>query len=91
MAGTKQQNYSFIVVAEATKHQIKDAVESLFKVDVLSVTTTTTRGKMKRVGKRRELVQRPSKKKATVKIKAGQQIDVVPTQPEEAPHETTKH
>lgn len=83
MAGTKQNRYGFMVNRDATKDQIKHAVQTMFKVTVLSVATVTTQGKTKRAGKKRMVVTRPSVKKALVKIKAGQTIDIVPTAPKE--------
>lgn len=58
--------YTFIVVPRATKTEIKDAVEKLFKVKVLKVNTANYRGKLKRMGVHQG---RTSKfKKAIVKI-----------------------
>ena len=45
---TEQSNsYAFLVDAKANKCQIKKAVESLFKVKVLSVRTMIRKGKIK--------------------------------------------
>jgi large subunit ribosomal protein L23 len=57
----------------ANKIEIKQAVEQMFKVDVLDVTTMTMRGKKKRVG--RFLTKRPDWKKAMVTIKPGQRVE----------------
>jgi len=66
--------YVFEVMGNATKPEIKQAVEKLFKVTVLGVNTVVTKGKTKRfksrVGRRQDL------KKAIVSIKQGQTIDV---------------
>lgn len=40
--------YTFLVTDSATKGQIKDAVESLYKVKVVSVNTLKNKGKVKR-------------------------------------------
>ena len=65
--------YVFRVVKDATKPEIKEAVEKLFNVSVLSVRTLNQKGKVKRtargVGKRSDI------KKAYVRLAAGQEID----------------
>ncbi len=43
--------YTFKVAKDATKPEIKKAVEKLFGVEVAKVTTMNVRGKMKRVGR----------------------------------------
>ena len=65
----------FEVSVDATKPEIKAAVESLFKVDVTGVRTVLTKGKTKRFG--RTLGKRKDTKKAYVRIAAGQEIDFV--------------
>jgi len=64
----------FEVAMDATKPQIKDAIESLFNVKVKAVNTTITKGKVKkfkgRPGKRRDV------KKAYVTLVEGNTIDV---------------
>ncbi|HAA02646.1 MAG TPA: 50S ribosomal protein L23 [Syntrophobacteraceae bacterium] len=62
----------FQVDRRANKIEIKQAVEQIFKVDVVSVTTLIMSGKVKRVG--RMLTKRPDWKKAVVTIKPGQQV-----------------
>ena len=47
----KRNQMTFKVLPNATKHEIKAAVELLFDVEVASVTTTTTKGKTKRFGR----------------------------------------
>ena len=42
--------YTFLVHPEATKSQIKEAVEKIFGVEVEKVTTVNRSGKQKRVG-----------------------------------------
>ncbi|MBX7148394.1 50S ribosomal protein L23 [bacterium] len=66
--------YVFEVNREATKLDVKKAVEKLFKVNVLDVNTLITRGKFKRVGQ--SMGKRSNYKKAFVTIKAGQKIEV---------------
>jgi large subunit ribosomal protein L23 len=66
------QQYAFEVHREATKIQVKGAVERLFGVHVLGVRTAVQRGKVKRVG--RTLGRRPNWKKAIVTLKQGETI-----------------
>jgi len=58
--------YTFIVDANATKTEIKTAVEKLFQVKVLQVNTINYEGKIKRMGV--HTGPRPDWKKAIVKI-----------------------
>ena len=63
----------FRVAPDATKPEIKAAVELMFKVAVDSVQVTNVKGKEKRFG--RFLGRRRSWKKAYVCLKAGQEIN----------------
>ena len=69
----ENNKYTFRVAKDATKFEIKEAVETLFNVKVEAVNTLITKGKVKRfkgvVGKR------ASYKKAVVSLAAGQTID----------------
>jgi large subunit ribosomal protein L23 len=71
---SEQNKVVFKVRRDATKPQIKAAVEKLFDVKVKSVNTILTEGKMK-VFKGR-LGQRSDVKKAIVTLAEGQKIDV---------------
>jgi large subunit ribosomal protein L23 len=64
---------TFLVDRDANKIEIKQAVESLFKVTVLKVNTVSVRGKLKRMG--RFMGRRPDWKKAMVTLKAGDRIE----------------
>lgn len=76
MADANKSKFTFIVANQATKKDIKEAVEKAFKVNVLSVATAVVKGKTSRTGARRiERVATPVKK-AIVALKAGQKIDV---------------
>lgn len=66
--------YAFIVAKDANKVEIKNAVEKLFKVSVAEVNTMNYRGKARRVG--RHLGKRAGYKKAIVRLKDGESIDV---------------
>lgn len=70
----KRNQMAFKVLADATKPEIKAAVELLFGVKVAGVTTTTTKGKVKRFG--RTLGRRSDVKKAYVSLVAGQELDL---------------
>ncbi|MFQ5467133.1 MAG: 50S ribosomal protein L23 [Kiloniellaceae bacterium] len=64
----------FEVPLDATKPEIKYAVEGLFKVKVKAVNTIRQKGKSKRF--RGRLGQRPDRKKAYVTLEEGHSIDV---------------
>jgi large subunit ribosomal protein L23 len=66
------QQYAFEVHRDATKIQVKGAVEKIFGVHVLAVRTSVQRGKEKRVGK--NIGRRPNWKKAIVTLKQGETI-----------------
>ncbi len=70
---SEQGQYVFRVSLDATKPEIKAAVEGLFGVQVLAVNTLVQKGKTKRFKGRPG--QRSDMKKAFVKLAAGQQID----------------
>lgn len=71
-AQMEQGKYTFEVDPKATKIDIKNAVETIFKVDVLKVATIRVPGKAKRVG--RHVGRTSPWKKAVVTIKKGQRI-----------------
>ena len=64
--------YAFEVASEATRSQIKEAVERAFKVEVLKVNVMTVQGKTKRFGKRQ--VTSSPWKKAVVTLEPGHKI-----------------
>lgn len=69
----KTNRYGFVVATEASKTQIKEAVEKLYDVKVLNVKTSVLPGKMKRFGR---LVKKTSKiKRAYVQLSEGQRIE----------------
>ena len=74
MLAEKRNQMVFKVLKDATKIEIKAAVEQLFNVQVASVTTTTTKGKTKRFG--RTIGRRSNVKKAYVSLAAGQELDL---------------
>ncbi len=66
--------YQFYVSIDATKIDIKRAIEKIYKVSVLDVNTLVARGKMKRV--RYQLGKQPDWKKAFVQLAKDQKIEV---------------
>jgi len=70
----EQNKYTFEVAPQATKSQIKRAVEEIFNVKVTKVNTVRLRGKVKRVG--RYVGRRPDRKKAVVQLAEGNRIEI---------------
>ncbi len=66
--------YSFIVARDANKIQIARAIEALFNVKVRDVKTMQYRGKERRLG--RFLGRRPAWKKAVVRLREGDSIEI---------------
>jgi len=66
--------YVFEVAKDANKHEIKEAVQRLFGVDVESVRVINVKGKVRRL--RRAPGRTRSWKKAIVKLKKGQTIPI---------------
>ena len=71
---TGNNQYTFKVPLDATKPEIKKAVEGLFSVTVTAVNTIVAKGKTKRF--RGMMGRRSDTKKAMVTLVAGQRIDV---------------
>ncbi|MBU2968110.1 MULTISPECIES: 50S ribosomal protein L23 [unclassified Pseudoalteromonas] len=65
----------FKVVKDATKAEVKAAVEKLFEVEVTGVRTLLVKGKTKRTGAR--FGRRSDWKKAYVTLKEGSELDFV--------------
>ncbi|MDF7676989.1 50S ribosomal protein L23 [Neisseriaceae bacterium ESL0693] len=74
MLAEKRNQMTFKVLPNATKREIKAAVEMLFNVKVDAVTTTITKGKSKRFG--RTMGKRSDVKKAYISLAAGQELDI---------------
>jgi large subunit ribosomal protein L23 len=73
MIGEKNEQVAFRVKHDATKPEVKAAVELLFKVQVDSVQILNQKGKSKRFG--RFEGRRSNVRKAYVKLKPGQEIN----------------
>ncbi len=69
-----EQKFAFEVDQNATKLDVKRAVEAAFKVTVTEVRTMIVRGKERRIGKSQG--RRPNWKKAIVSLKEGDTIKV---------------
>ena len=72
VADTNNQ-YVFKVAVDATKSEIKKAVEQLFKVNVNNVQTLKVKGKVKR--NKHGFSTKSTWKKAYVRLEQGQDID----------------
>jgi large subunit ribosomal protein L23 len=72
--GSEHNQVTFVVPLDASKPEIKAAIEAIFKVKVMAVNTLRSKGKVKRfkgrIGKRSDL------KKAYVTLGEGHSIDV---------------
>jgi large subunit ribosomal protein L23 len=66
--------YTFQVHPNASKPQIRQAIEELFGVKVTGVWTSSQRGKEKRMGQ--SIGRRPNWKKAIVKLREGDTIEI---------------
>ncbi|PKN51460.1 MAG: 50S ribosomal protein L23 [Deltaproteobacteria bacterium HGW-Deltaproteobacteria-13] len=73
MARDKSNKYYFEVDRQANKVEITNAVEKLFKVQVVDVRVMHVLGKKKRMG--RTIGQKSSWKKAIVTLNAGSSIE----------------
>ena len=68
--------YVFEVIPSANKIEIRKAVEEIFNVKVLNVTTSNRQGKRKRNRRTNTFGQRPTTKRAIVKVAADDRIDI---------------
>ena len=72
----KKNQYVFKVYSRTNKNEVKKAIESVYGVDVISVRVINVPAKRRRLGRQRGW--RKGYKKAIVKIKQGQKIEVLP-------------
>lgn len=70
----RANTYTFEVDRRSNKSEIKDAVENIFSVGVVSVNTQNRAGKVKRTG--RTLGRRAGVKRALVTLVQGDSIDL---------------
>jgi large subunit ribosomal protein L23 len=73
-AGLEGNRYTFLVHPEANKTEIKEAIQSIWNVRVLSVNTLHRKGKQKRF--RFTMGSRPDQKRAMVTLAAGDAIEI---------------
>lgn len=66
--------YTFVVHPDANKTEIRQAIESIWGVKVLSVNTVNRKGKTKRF--RQALGKRSDTKRAVVKLAEGDKIEI---------------
>ena len=74
MIAEKSNSVTFKVLQDATKHEIKAAVELMFKVEVKGVSVVNIKGKTKRFGK--STGRRDNVRKAYVTLKPGQELNL---------------
>jgi large subunit ribosomal protein L23 len=74
----RNRQYVFRVADDATKPQIKAAVELMFKIKVDSVTVSNVKGKERRFG--RVIGRKRNWKKAYVRLAEGQEINFAATE-----------
>ena len=73
----KLNQYSFIVSDDATRKQVKDAIETLYDVSVIRVNIINVPAKRgRRLRSRRLLVRKPAAKKAVITLAAGQTLQI---------------
>lgn len=73
----KLNQYSFVVADKATKTMVKDAVETLFDVNVVRVNIVNAPAKRgRRARSRRLLVRRPGFKKAIITLADGETLEI---------------
>lgn len=72
---SKLRQYSFEVSPDATRTLVKDAIETLFNVDVIQVNIMNTAAKRSRRRNRRLLVRDPGFKKAIVTLAEGNTLE----------------
>jgi len=70
----KSNTYTFLVDRRSNKEEIRDAIKSIFEVDVLRVNTIIRKGKQKRTGY--VTGRRSDTKRALVTLVEGDAIDI---------------
>jgi large subunit ribosomal protein L23 len=78
MANALGTQYTFVVHPQATKTQIRHAIEEIFSVNVIDVNTVNVRGKQRNFARRgsRTSGKQSDFKKAIVTLKPGQKIEL---------------
>ena len=76
LADAAKNVYSFVVNEKANKMEIKRAIETLFKVNILAIHTKIRKGKTRNSGKKRIKISITPIKQAIVRTKPDQKIDL---------------
>jgi large subunit ribosomal protein L23 len=76
-AGLERNRYTFLVDQRANKTEIKEAIQKIWNVQVLSVNTLMRRGKVKR--RRYTQGKRADQKRAIVTLAEGDTIEIFET------------
>jgi large subunit ribosomal protein L23 len=78
MAAALATQYTFVVHPDATKTQIRHAIEEIFKVNVVKINTVNSLGKKRSFARRgvRTSGKQSDFKKAVVTLKPGQKIEL---------------
>jgi large subunit ribosomal protein L23 len=74
VVGEKSNQVVFRIRPNASKAQVRDVIEDLFKVTVVKIRTANFLGKQRRRG--RTLGRRPNWKKAYITLKEGDRIEI---------------
>ena len=74
MIAEKTNTVTFKVLQNATKTEIKAAVQLMFKVEVKAIAVVNTKGKTKRFGK--SMGRRDNIRKAYVTLQPGQELNI---------------
>lgn len=72
----KSNWFTFSVPKEKSKTQLREIFEKIFNVKVIDIKTIVMKGKSKRSAKSRKTISAPDWKKALIKLKEGQKIDL---------------
>ena len=73
-SGLEANRYTFLVAPDANKTEIKEAIQKIWNVQVLSVNTIRRKGKVKRT--RMGTGKRPDQKRAVVTLAEGDTIEI---------------
>ena len=71
---TALDRFTFKVDRHASKTQIKNEVEKLYRVNVVSINTTSSKSRITKSGRSGKKVTEKGCKKAIIKLKSGQKI-----------------
>lgn len=77
MALESDDKYVFKVNMKSSKGAVKQEINRIFGVDVIDIQTMIMPGKKRRKVKTRQFIKTKKWKKAVVKLKDGQKIDLV--------------